>query len=435
MIIEKLDHNITTFFQRNQPETDVEKIPLEIKFFMLITNSIAPPTVIFILTILIALSLVSGKHVKEEICLVLSVLPVVIGSRLKKLFSKPRPDESKTKIWVVEKSYNMPSTHAGVAACLYGFLAYLVVYFDLPIILVFIPLMMIALISYSRIYLGAHYFSDVICGIVLGFVVLVPIIYFYNYAPVEIFSIKLLWLLTLIGWIFIVNYYRKLPEEIPDFMKKFGTMLKRTFTGIAVLIIAIIPIWIGGKLFAVFMLGIYFVSIFEIISANPNNKKYFLRSLSILVLGLMIWSTILLRYLEHGRELALLFVFTAVISDISGLLVGKKFGKHKIFEKISPNKTLEGYIAAFLVPSFIIGSILFFKYELMLLEVCFISSLLSFSAILGDGLESLLKRTLQVKDTSNFLPGHGGILDRIDSSLMVATVLYLITVLFLKYIF
>ena len=111
------------------------------------------------------------------------------------------------------------------------------------------------------------------------------------------------------------------------------------------------------------------------------------------------------------------------IADMGAFFVGRKFGKTKLAPNISPNKTKEGAIGgAFAVLLF--GSFVFFvvlKYELNWISFAFLLVLfvflivLTIASICGDLFESLLKRQAGVKDSGNFLPGHGGILDRIDS--------------------
>ena len=106
-------------------------------------------------------------------------------------------------------------------------------------------------------------------------------------------------------------------------------------------------------------------------------------------------------------------VLVAILSDIGGLVCGKIF-KGKKLTKISHNKTISGSIGSFffsilLIPFFYKGQI-----EQNLLKIVFITIIISLTSQLGDLFISLLKRKAKVKDTSDLLPGHGGILDRID---------------------
>ena len=103
----------------------------------------------------------------------------------------------------------------------------------------------------------------------------------------------------------------------------------------------------------------------------------------------------------------------AILSDIGGLVCGKIF-KGKKLTKISPNKTISGSIGSFIFSLFLIP---FFYKSLIdqnLLNILIATIIISLTSQLGDLFISLLKRKAKVKDTSDLLPGHGGVLDRID---------------------
>jgi phosphatidate cytidylyltransferase len=122
----------------------------------------------------------------------------------------------------------------------------------------------------------------------------------------------------------------------------------------------------------------------------------------------------------------ILFAFFFILwsNDTFAYLVGMAVGKHKLFEKISPNKTWEGTIGGIsfgLLAAFILS--LFFK-ELTLWQWLVAALIINITGIFGDLSESLLKRHFQVKDTGNILPGHGGILDRFDAVIFSAPVLF-----------
>lgn len=113
----------------------------------------------------------------------------------------------------------------------------------------------------------------------------------------------------------------------------------------------------------------------------------------------------------------LLYVFILVwTSDTGAYLVGRSFGKHKLFERISPKKTWEGFFGGVILT---IGAALIcslFVTEIPLLHWIFIGIIISVTGTLGDLFESKLKRTVGVKDSGKFLPGHGGFLDRFDAA-------------------
>jgi phosphatidate cytidylyltransferase len=105
-------------------------------------------------------------------------------------------------------------------------------------------------------------------------------------------------------------------------------------------------------------------------------------------------------------------------NDTFAYLTGISLGRHKFFERISPKKTWEGLIGGLIAS---IGvSLLFMKYLFLLkpAEIIILAVVVAVSSVLGDLFESLIKRVVAVKDSGEFLPGHGGILDRIDSLLI-----------------
>ena len=111
-------------------------------------------------------------------------------------------------------------------------------------------------------------------------------------------------------------------------------------------------------------------------------------------------------------------------SDVGAYLVGSLIGKHKLFERISPGKTWEGTIGAFIINigcAFIIAHLF---QELALKHWIVISVLVSVFGTIGDLVESMFKRQAGIKDSGKIMPGHGGILDRFDSLLFVSPFVY-----------
>lgn len=112
-------------------------------------------------------------------------------------------------------------------------------------------------------------------------------------------------------------------------------------------------------------------------------------------------------------------------NDTSAYLVGSKFGKHRLFKRVSPNKSLEGSIggAVFSLTSAYLISLFFFEFNLI--QWIIIALIIVVFGTLGDLIESSLKRSLKLKDSGNILPGHGGILDRFDGVLLAAPFVFL----------
>lgn len=127
-----------------------------------------------------------------------------------------------------------------------------------------------------------------------------------------------------------------------------------------------------------------------------------------------------------GREAVLLIMAVIVISDSAQYYTGRAFGKRPLAPIISPKKTLEGAIGGivFGTAAFAIGARLLFSSAPILLVIVAGASIAALG-IVGDLFESMLKRSAGVKDSGAIIPGHGGVLDRIDSWLFAAPVYYI----------
>ena len=128
---------------------------------------------------------------------------------------------------------------------------------------------------------------------------------------------------------------------------------------------------------------------------------------------------------SHGL-LALLYLLLVIwVCDTAAYLFGSAFGKRKLAPAISPNKSVEGFLAG-LVSSLLV-SMAFYSLSSLDWSLSFIASaglIIAFAGQLGDLAESLLKRGASVKDSGSLIPGHGGMLDRIDSLLFAIPVFY-----------
>ncbi|MFT5821976.1 MAG: phosphatidate cytidylyltransferase [Crocinitomix sp.] len=110
-------------------------------------------------------------------------------------------------------------------------------------------------------------------------------------------------------------------------------------------------------------------------------------------------------------------------SDTFAYLIGRKIGKHKLFERISPKKSWEGFFGGMLFS--IIGAITIAYFtEQSYFQYIIYGVIISAFGTIGDLIESMLKRSLGIKDSGNILPGHGGILDRFDAVLFVIPIIY-----------
>ncbi len=124
----------------------------------------------------------------------------------------------------------------------------------------------------------------------------------------------------------------------------------------------------------------------------------------------------------YGSEMVFYFILLICLADIAAFFVGKKFGKDKLAELISPGKTVQGMYGALLAGAAcsVVLSIIYGFPLIMAVNFLFLSVLTVHVSIFGDLFFSLVKRKKGVKDSGSILPGHGGVLDRIDS-LVAAT--------------
>jgi len=131
-----------------------------------------------------------------------------------------------------------------------------------------------------------------------------------------------------------------------------------------------------------------------------------------------------------GLYLTLTSCFLIVASDIGSYFIGKSFGKRSL-SPISPSKTIEGLIGG-ISCSILLAIVFAFVLNLgnpFLIGILY-GLLISLMALVGDLIESMMKRDAKIKDSGTFLPGHGGILDRIDSYIFTPSVIYYIIIIF-----
>ena len=124
-----------------------------------------------------------------------------------------------------------------------------------------------------------------------------------------------------------------------------------------------------------------------------------------------------------GASFCILILFTVSVTDIFCYFVGCKFGKHKLAPVISPNKTIEGSIGG-TVMCLLFAVIIGMPVGLTWYHAVILGILIAAFAQIGDLCESMIKRDAGVKDSSNILPGHGGLMDRMDSYLLTFVIVY-----------
>lgn len=202
-------------------------------------------------------------------------------------------------------------------------------------------------------------------------------------------------------------------------------LYKRTLTGfiLGLLVISSLfftPSWAFAVLVTAIMI---YVLLYEWpLLFHPNQWAFWL----VMLFYPLIPFILIIHMQLSGYEIMNLLLITLVASyDAGAYLVGKKFGYHKIWPAISPAKTWEGF-AGGLVLAYLLSQIFFghLDWNTQLTIIVPFVLLVSIFALLGDLFESYLKRRAGIKDSGSLLPGHGGILDRIDGILFASVIIY-----------
>ena len=199
--------------------------------------------------------------------------------------------------------------------------------------------------------------------------------------------------------------------------------LKRAIFGT----IYIVVMWTGSyysneSRFILFV-SLTLISIFEILKIRSGKPK---------VLHILYVCTIMSWYLIELKILLFVFILTWIF-DTFAYLVGTKYGKHKMIPKISPNKSWEGFTGGLIISviiSFVLFNLDFFSNETNSIILIIIGFILPFTATIGDLIISQFKRQAGVKDTGTIIPGHGGILDRIDALMITIPIIFILTKIF-----
>lgn len=161
---------------------------------------------------------------------------------------------------------------------------------------------------------------------------------------------------------------------------------------------------------------------------NFNDLVYTL--FGIIYIAFFIGSMVMIRGLENGKILIWYVLFSGWATDVFAYAIGRRFGKHK-FSKVSPKKSIEGVIAGTISAIVVTALYTFFintytSIEYSYVYVALITLILSLVGQIGDFAASTIKRYVEIKDYSNLIPGHGGMLDRIDSIMFIAPFAYIL---------
>lgn len=215
-----------------------------------------------------------------------------------------------------------------------------------------------------------------------------------------------------------------------------GNLQKRIISAGLLAPVILFIIYLGGIFFSALVIFAAVIMSFEwhgIVSSNkkddikPAERKKWL-NYGILYVGIFASSLLLLRGLDNGFGLLLVLAMVWA-TDIAAYFSGRIFKGPKIYAKISPNKTWAGLIGGMIASGFVGAFASVFVHSFGLLTMVLLGAFLAAVAQGGDFFESYLKRKFGVKDSGTIIPGHGGVLDRVDG-LTTAVPLFTIISLF-----
>jgi len=221
-----------------------------------------------------------------------------------------------------------------------------------------------------------------------------------------------------------------------EFYSLFGLSKLFKYAGIAVgsMIFITVSLYAAGMLTPAIILILVPVLFLLLVPVIFNHNPDLFRQSGSMLFGLLyisiplslfFFTAFLSEQYYYNFHFLIAMLILTWVNDTMAYVSGTLFGKHKFFEKLSPKKTWEGVAGGFIFT--VLFSYVFFRIfpEVIWIHWIFISMLVSVFAIIGDLFESRMKRGLNIKDSGNFFPGHGGFLDRFDALLFVIPFIFL----------
>ncbi len=227
---------------------------------------------------------------------------------------------------------------------------------------------------------------------------------------------------------------------------EFTKAINKDFDIGSLITICIIPIafltsYLGRNEYLIILLSLVVVAnMINVIVKFPESKisDSSVNTFTFLYLTIVFILIFKIREVENGFMLVLGLFIASITSDTAAYLVGKNFGKNKLVPILSPNKTVEGAIGAVIATAlalalyaYLLFDVIEFNFNEYIFYFAFFifGAFISIFAQLGDLFASAVKRQVNIKDYGNLLPGHGGIIDRFDSILMITPFFYTLYVL------
>lgn len=182
-----------------------------------------------------------------------------------------------------------------------------------------------------------------------------------------------------------------------------------------------------------FISALYIIVIYALVHIKVKNATKYTTSAFFAVVYAAVLSFLSLILKSKRGAFLLLNMFIVIwLADTAAYYIGSKWGRHKLMERISPNKTIEGAIASFLTAIAVeIFLVRILGIQITAMSAVFWGFAISIFSQTGDLVESMFKRNAGVKDSSHLIPGHGGIMDRLDSLLFTAPLYFVLLKIFL----
>lgn len=186
-------------------------------------------------------------------------------------------------------------------------------------------------------------------------------------------------------------------------------------------------VWVSIPLLAV--LALFFVELY-LNKANPLlNVAVEMLSIIYIAVPMALLVHIPFAYGYYLPIVVLGYIFTVWVNDIGAYLVGVSIGKHRLFERISPKKSWEGFFGGLIFSVLFAGFVGDYFFDKMMMWAI-LGAIISVTAVLGDLVESIIKRSAGVKDSGKSIPGHGGFLDRFDAMFLSAPFVFVYMLFF-----
>lgn len=235
------------------------------------------------------------------------------------------------------------------------------------------------------------------------------------------------WFLPPIGWAVLISFIATMAAwEFYAMTRREHRRPNELFGLVAVAALPLVAAWTGTQgmlavLTALALLSLLWQVLFPSVTVTDSAITVF----GAVYLGFMMGFMVLMRELPDGRAYVITLMLSVWASDIAAYFAGTAFGRHRLAPHVSPRKSWEGAVVGALAAVAVwMLSRLVIRGEVDLLWLTIVGVGVAVAAIVGDLVESRIKREAGVKDSGTLLPGHGGFLDRFDAMIAAAVVAY-----------